>query len=461
LGDLWFDTTLDEMNIYNGFVWQSLVPTVSGADYKNHAAKHYWGGVDPISFHKLSPNIRVASEYATSGSGTSSDPYINGVQNAVADLPIGGGGILLPSNSIFEEEAFTLLDNTIHIRGNGKTSVIKLKDGEDDNLITIGDGSNQYTKLSITNLKIDGNKANQSGTSNGIYLDRYISYPYFRNLWIKDCLTNGIHSYSTEYANANFFVWVIDCLIEGSDDGGIVSGHQCNDFFAWGNVIREVDGNGIDMDGTFGKAQFNTLLSIGLTAIVMRSTCAYSTVIGNSIEYPKNHGIQLLQAYDNVISGNTIYGASDLGANTYHSIFLNGGSIKGVVIDGNVLVANPSKKVNSHIKLYGSPTNCVITNNYCKDAQTNNIIISGTGHIVRHNIGHITEKSDDTTITNGNTHVTVTHEMDVTPTSITVTGNHSEVSACWIVNITSTQFEIWVSAGVTYDRVVYWYAEAR
>jgi len=85
----------------------------------------------------------------------------------------------------------------------------------------------------------------------------------------------------------------------------------------------------------------------------------------------------------------------------------------------------------------------------------------GGKNIIRDNAGYITENSGIATIENTNSSVTVTHEMDVTPTSITVTGNHSEVSGCWVVNITSTQFEIWVSSAVTYDRVVYWYAEAR
>jgi hypothetical protein len=121
LGDLWFDTTLDEMNIYNGFVWQSLVPTVSGADYKNHVAKHYWGGVDPIEFHKLSPEIRVASEFATSGSGTKSNPYgvndgLSGIQRAHDDLPDYGGMIFLPQG-VYEINETILFNKQVKLFG--------------------------------------------------------------------------------------------------------------------------------------------------------------------------------------------------------------------------------------------------------------------------------------------------------------------------------------------------------
>jgi hypothetical protein len=162
LGDLWFDTTLDEMNIYNGYVWQSFVPTVSGAGYQDHAAKHWWGGVDPIEFHKLSPEIRVASEFATSGSGTVADPYINGIKNCIDKNP-NLDRLVIFLNGVHSEENTISVEGyehgiTVFGTGNHKATIIS---PIDKTLFEIGKETYaQYLPI-FSNFRID---ASNSGT---------------------------------------------------------------------------------------------------------------------------------------------------------------------------------------------------------------------------------------------------------------------------------------------------------
>jgi parallel beta-helix repeat protein len=596
VGDLWYDTTLDEMNIWSGYIWQPLVPTVSGADYKNHVAKHYWGGVDPISFQELSPEIRVASEFATSGSGTSSNPYLSAIQLAIDDSPDIGGMVFVPAGH-YEESAIELRGTSesktkIAIMGAGVgNTVVKCPDSTNENVFEIGynnggksgGGSDFY----IGHLEVDGNKGNNTKQSanypngdcaeyrqNGIWTydayrvlieNVYVYDTCFNNfgnhgsnvvhkgedITISNCKSSGALWHGFEFWNYIKNSTIINCISDGdTTDSFVIELHS-----SYNSIIGCKAFNCVDRCGIFilEDSHYNTIVSCiakdcYLSGISITTNDCSNNAISNCVcERNGQNGMTITASIHNTISncvteGNTGEGITltsgadyniidsciskdntaagikiSLNACVYnvisncivsgcvHGIRLEGGftgdqsynKITGNIIEDcgsglymrydisyNTFSDNLIKKGSNGIALYGDVTNCTFSDNYI-DEFTNGIYsngatndynyytanrligvttpftIAGTHTIVEYNEGYITEKSSSSTITNGNTHITVTHEMDVIPTSITVTGNHSEVSACWVVNITSTQFEIWVSSAVSYDRVVYWYAEAR
>jgi len=83
----------------------------------------------------------------------------------------------------------------------------------------------------------------------------------------------------------------------------------------------------------------------------------------------------------------------------------------------------------------GNPSNCIIKHN-----ETTGMTILGTGHVFRDNSGYVTENYGDSTITDTNTSVVVSHGLSVTPTYINLTADGDET--IWFSNITSTQFTV-------------------
>jgi len=136
------------------------------------------------------------------------------------------------------------------------------------------------------------------------------------------------------------------------------------------------------------------------------------------------------------------------------------------------------------IYIYDTANHVKIIGNYIDNSGDANIISSGSsGHNliflnyigtnhgwslpvyaassdkVKFNQNWITANSGTATISSGSSSVTVNHGMDRTPSQVMVTGTHSEVTDCWVTDITSTQFTIHVPSAVTADREVYWVAE--
>lgn len=104
-----------------------------------------------------------------------------------------------------------------------------------------------------------------------------------------------------------------------------------------------------------------------------------------------------------------------------------------------------------------SDNNEIVRNTLVELAFT--IIKTGTSTLVRNNIGYTTENFGTATIANGTTSITVAHGLALTPSIVNVTGTHSEVVAIWVENIDATNFDIGVTAAVSANRDVHWYAE--
>lgn len=65
------------------------------------------------------------------------------------------------------------------------------------------------------------------------------------------------------------------------------------------------------------------------------------------------------------------------------------------------------------------------------------------------------------TITNGNTSVVVTHGLEATPKIVLLDPQHAETAGAYVSARGTTTFTVTVSAAVTADRVIGWFAESR
>jgi len=82
------------------------------------------------------------------------------------------------------------------------------------------------------------------------------------------------------------------------------------------------------------------------------------------------------------------------------------------------------------------------------DAVAEDLVARGFGHKV------VTEGL--ATIPNGQSSVSVSHELSQIPAAILVTGAHLEVASCIVSSADSAQFTIQAPANVSADRGVYW-----
>jgi hypothetical protein len=87
------------------------------------------------------------------------------------------------------------------------------------------------------------------------------------------------------------------------------------------------------------------------------------------------------------------------------------------------------------------------------------IIKVGVNTIVRRNTNYATEASGVATIPAGQTRVTVSHGLALTPSKVLITPLGMPSGKIWVENITSTSFDIVVDTAPIIDLQVAWYAE--
>ncbi|RKZ04916.1 hypothetical protein DRQ25_16810 [Candidatus Fermentibacteria bacterium] len=86
------------------------------------------------------------------------------------------------------------------------------------------------------------------------------------------------------------------------------------------------------------------------------------------------------------------------------------------------------------------------------------IIMNNAPKVARGVRGYKTEATGVATVLNGNTTIAVSHGLDITPTSVILTGTEAETNALWVTAIGSSTFTINVSGAVSANRDVYWSA---
>jgi hypothetical protein len=263
------------------------------------------------------------------------------IQEAADKIDSRGGGIMLIPEGTFVSGQVTLPSN-ITIRGEGFGSIVKLKAATNAPLFINKSGSTgSESNITIENLKIDGNKANQTALQEGTGI-KLLKVPRvtLRNLWIVDTEGHGIH---LNNSGATIEGQVIaDCIIE--DTGSSAVG-------TFGSCVAVTNGTNLSISNVkcydSAKAAFR-LSGTGYTitnshgircgngGLVPEASSFSDSTISNCVftdngTNPNNDGIRLVGATNITVNGGVCsgnYGAGLMILNGCKQITVNGGIYK-------------------------------------------------------------------------------------------------------------------------------------
>jgi len=229
-------------------------------------------------------------------------------------------------------------------------------------------------------------------------------------------------------------------------DGGRIETDGVMYILIDGNVFKNSTSTivgAIRLDGDVSAVVTNNIISGGATYGI--HSYASSTVISNNKIYNNNHnGIRLEETADYVtVIGNVI---KNNGVTAYaYGIDLQGADY--VLIEGNQIFDDISVQENG-IRIRSGSTNVLVDGNIITGNTSNQIWDDTTDSIIRNNIGYLTATSSTATITSGNTYVDVSHKLDATPATSTIsivpTNNLGDASSTsyWISKVGSSTFRI-------------------
>ena len=190
---------------------------------------------------------------------------------------------------------------------------------------------------------------------------------------------------------------------------------------------------------------YDSIYAIGIKRVL---------ITGNHVFDSARHGIEcekeLISAVDYFpneiqITNNFIYnyGTANQWAAGIACYDATNGVISGNWIDGN-----------NNTNCYGLRDNAVsvnliIKNNYIKNNSLDLNLVGGP-HVIRDNVGYVTENNGVATITSGSTYIDVAHGLDRTPAaediSVTPTNNLGNASKFWISDVGPSTFRINVNS---------------
>lgn len=243
------------------------------------------------------------------------------IQDAIDDLPAEGGIVMMRPGTYVIDSEITINKDNVTIQGQGGATIIKLTDGYDSNIFMINVSGR--SKILITNLTIDGNRANQTaGTMRGINLYN-CSECIISNVWVTDLRTGNI--YLDDSSNCA----IVSCISTNSPGGINLMGNSSYNTIS-SNIIRNCTA-GITMGATFtGVPTLNSVTS-------------------NTISSIDQDGIWISYCDYNTISNNVINNCSQQTNNAYSDIILRDGATYNIISD-NIILENGTNKAKYGIR---------------------------------------------------------------------------------------------------------------
>ncbi|MFA6428513.1 MAG: right-handed parallel beta-helix repeat-containing protein, partial [Candidatus Buchananbacteria bacterium] len=390
-GQIFFRTDTYQLYVYANGKWQADRSTATKIVAANNSVN------------------KEKADYVVPDGSTSAQNTIN---TALAALPIGGGIVYLSEGTYVVDGSVNINASSTTLMGTGAGTVIKLKDNF-NSAIKIIKATGLLSKVLIRDLKVDGNKANQtSGSMTGIVLgdESYSSSlsdelgsdvrdSMVTNCWVENIIdgqynagilskggrANIITNNVSRNNGVGIFLYypgpynlVSNNMVENNNAVGIYFGST---YFG---TLNTISGNNVVGNGGTGISVFdadtltisdNTVADNHGSGIELVEATVYTMVSNNIIEGNYQHGIKFGGGSSNTASGNFIYGNSRESANTYDGIFVTFGS-------GNCMIQNNtirrSINVTESLKYqrYGITIDSVDDNSGCLIAN-NNLTNSG------------------------------------------------------------------------------------
>lgn len=323
-GTLYYDTANHELLVYNSNKnngsggWQasrSIATKIVAASNSSQADKD-------------------SADYIASGSSDQTT-----INNALNALPLGGGVVYLLEGTYTVTGSISIPNNTV-LTGTGPNTLITIPNGSNGqfDIITNKDTSTG-TRVTVQNLKIDGNEANigASGFNTAVYFNHVGSVDANRNPVLGGGLINnviaanlydGIPTGAIELSNSNntnvencdlentnhsvgILIYgennmALNNTVNGSNPSGGIQIGSYNNTVA-GNTIKNAVGNGLSLSGSInGNVYGNIIDNTVNSGIDIWNNSTYNVVSNNTVMNSGVDGIYLVDSTSNNLSGNVI-----------------------------------------------------------------------------------------------------------------------------------------------------------
>lgn len=307
-----------------------------------------------------------SGDYNTDGSADQTE-----IQEAIDNLPAGGGIVRLKQGTYTISAAISILKSNVVFEGEGAATVIKMANAANlDYMVAIGNGgTTAYQNCAIRKIRFDCNKANQtSGTGSGPIIygasatknSRHV----IENCWVHDSRSDSLRLLGAE-----------DCVIKGCivwNAGGagigVFTASQFNTIH--GNVLFSNNYGLYDNNGNYNTVSGNVFRN-NAYGVYLTGAWRYS-ISGNVFYTQTNYDIYLIGAQRCAVTGNHLYGSS------WGIIVGNSASITQFnVIVGNTIIWT----TNPGIALYygtGTTVRNVVSGNSIYGSGTDGIYIYGS-----------------------------------------------------------------------------------
>lgn len=359
------------------------------------------------------PKIIQGARAYTAIVDPSGDYDFTDIQDAIDAVETLGRGIIFVRPGTYSlSTPLVIQKNDVILLGQGSASIITLDNNVNDDVIQLEATSGLLERVSVLNLKIDGNGANQtdgrgihgikSGAGTGIsnitirnleitaakkdaidfestvdakeclvennYIHDNLSYGIFIGDGEDNLITNNIFKDNTSiqiYFNSGKHNMAINNRIEGGTTGIRMSNGETQDVIS-GNLIYNCSGDGIllqdNVSHTIVEGNFiDTAGGSGIQATGFTGVCRYNVISDNAILNSDDEGIEMYNNSDNAaqVSKNTISN------NTIYKSGKNGIKLRGVqynTIQGNTFDENGSDGNDTYADIFirdnerGAPT---------------------------------------------------------------------------------------------------------
>ncbi len=293
-GTLYYDTDTKRLLIYANGKWQSdrstasrIVATSASGGASGAVASMNYDGADYLNT-----------------SATSAQTVIN---NALLSLPASGGTVYLMEGTYIIDNTVTI-PNNVNLVGSGTGTVIKLANGTTATISMISnyDGVTG-TNIGISNLVIDGNSANVTGTQNGIGA---------LNLGSIAAARNGARIIGVTVQNVTAYGIGANALANSVISGSFVNNAGLSGIYLANNTGVTVSGNvarnnaiGIALAGGSGNVITANVVNQNTSAGIYVSS-NYNTISGNQVSdnggTTNNNGIYITSGDYNSITANGV-----------------------------------------------------------------------------------------------------------------------------------------------------------
>ncbi|MBI5369824.1 right-handed parallel beta-helix repeat-containing protein [Candidatus Uhrbacteria bacterium] len=353
-----------------------------------------WNAGDKVELlvtAKLFDDFQTRTEIivATDGSGDYNTDGVSDeseINEAISNLPSGGGVVLLKKGTYTIGGNINILKNNVTLRGEGKSTKITLANSTNVDMIQVGNGTTIVNDCVVEDLQVDGNKANQTSLGSAVVIYGSSGTKALRNI-VRGCRLTNCYLDCLKLIYADKSIIENNTIDENTSGSGIgiFSSSQTNDII--GNVLihnaygvysnshyNNVVGN-VFIDNTSYGVYLNGVVNFNVsgnwfgsvsyfqTGIYLAASTARTAITGNSFYQPYR---AIFGAADANVIGNTITGNSIYLANQ-EAIYLQAGA------NQNAIVGNTIRATSQHaIRIRGSK-NIISSNMLIDNGQgTNN-----------------------------------------------------------------------------------------